>query len=91
MAKDELSSRIGVLIHDVSRLRRTVVDHALGPMGVTRSQWWVLANLSRHNGAAELNRSWCARRPSEELHRLVKARVFSASVRAGSPAGALRR
>jgi len=50
MAKDELSSRIGGLIHDVSRLRRTVVDHALGPMGVTRSQWWVLANLSRHNG-----------------------------------------
>lgn len=50
MAKDELSSRIGVLIHDVSRLRRTVVDHALGPIGVTRSQWWVLANLSRHNG-----------------------------------------
>lgn len=50
MAKDELSSRIGVLIHDVSRLRRTVVDHALGPMGVTRSQWWVLANLSRHSG-----------------------------------------
>jgi len=50
MAKDELSSRIGVLIHDVSRLRRTVVDHALGPMGVTRSQWWVLANLSRHTG-----------------------------------------
>ena len=50
MAKDELSSRIGVLIHDVSRLRRTVVDHALGPMGVTRSQWWVLANLSRRTG-----------------------------------------
>ena len=50
MAKDEPSSRIGVLIHDVSRLRRTVVDHALGPMGVTRSQWWVLTNLSRHTG-----------------------------------------
>src|SRR5688572_33475394 len=50
MAKDELSSRIGVLIHDVSRLRRTVVDHTLGPMGVTRSQWWVLTNLSRNTG-----------------------------------------
>jgi MarR family transcriptional regulator, transcriptional regulator for hemolysin len=50
MAKDESSSRIGVLIHDVSRLRRTVVDHVLRPMGVTRSQWWVLTNLSRHNG-----------------------------------------
>lgn len=40
--------RLGFLIHDVSRLRRTVVDKALRPLGVTRSQWWVLANLSRH-------------------------------------------
>ena len=50
MAKEEHPFRIGFLIHDVSRLRRTVVDNALRPMGVTRSQWWVLANLSRHNG-----------------------------------------
>ncbi len=50
MAKDEHPFRIGFLIHDVSRLRRTVMDKALRPMGVTRSQWWVLANLSRHNG-----------------------------------------
>jgi MarR family transcriptional regulator, transcriptional regulator for hemolysin len=50
VAKEEHPFRIGFLIHDVSRLRRTVVDKALRPMGVTRSQWWVLANLSRHNG-----------------------------------------
>jgi DNA-binding MarR family transcriptional regulator len=50
VAKDEHPFRIGFLIHDVSRLRRTIVDKALRPMGVTRSQWWVLANLSRHNG-----------------------------------------
>ena len=50
MAKEEHPFRIGFLIHDVSRLRRTVVDKALRPMGITRSQWWVLANLSRHNG-----------------------------------------
>jgi MarR family transcriptional regulator, transcriptional regulator for hemolysin len=43
--------RLGFLIHDVSRLRRTIVDKALRPMGITRSQWWVLANLSRHHGA----------------------------------------
>lgn len=42
--------RLGFLVHDVSRLRRTVVDKALKPLGVTRSQWWVLANLSRHSG-----------------------------------------
>jgi DNA-binding MarR family transcriptional regulator len=42
--------RLGFLVHDVSRLRRTVIDNALKPLGITRSQWWVLANLSRHNG-----------------------------------------
>lgn len=41
--------RLGFLIHDVSRLRRTVIDKALKPLGITRSQWWVLSNLSRHS------------------------------------------
>ena len=41
--------RVGFLVHDVSRLRRTLFDKALKPLGVTRSQWWVLANLSRHS------------------------------------------
>jgi DNA-binding MarR family transcriptional regulator len=50
MAKEEHPFRIGFLTHDVSRLRRTVFDKTLRPMGVTRSQWWVLANLSRHDG-----------------------------------------
>ena len=49
MAREEHAFRIGFLIHDVSRLRRTVVDNALRPVGLTRSQWWVLANLSRDN------------------------------------------
>lgn len=40
--------RLGFLIHDVSRLRRTVVDKVMKPMDVTRSQWWVLSNLSRN-------------------------------------------
>lgn len=42
--------RLGFLLHDVSRLRRTVVDKALKPLDLTRSQWWVLANLSRYPG-----------------------------------------
>jgi len=42
--------RLGFLLHDVSRLRRTVVDKALKPLNLTRSQWWVLANLSRFSG-----------------------------------------
>lgn len=42
--------RLGFLMHDVSRLRRIVFDNFMKPLGVTRSQWWVLANLSRHDG-----------------------------------------
>jgi DNA-binding MarR family transcriptional regulator len=45
--------RFGFLIHDVSRLRRVVVDRALKPLGVTRSQWWVLAFLSRRDGMTQ--------------------------------------
>jgi MarR family transcriptional regulator for hemolysin len=42
--------RLGFLMHDVSRLRRIVFDNFMKPLGVTRSQWWVLAYLSRHDG-----------------------------------------
>jgi MarR family transcriptional regulator for hemolysin len=42
--------RAGFLVHDVSRLRRTAFDQRVKPLGITRSQWWVLANLSRHEG-----------------------------------------
>jgi DNA-binding MarR family transcriptional regulator len=51
MTKDLNSGlRFGFLIHDVSRLRRIVVDRSLRPLGITRSQWWVLAFLSRRDG-----------------------------------------
>jgi MarR family transcriptional regulator for hemolysin len=42
--------RLGYLIHDVSRLRRMVFDRELAPLGITRSQWWVLAFISRKDG-----------------------------------------
>lgn len=41
--------RIGFLIHDVSRLRRTAFDQRMKNMGITRSQWWVLTGVSRHD------------------------------------------
>ncbi|WP_221886068.1 MarR family winged helix-turn-helix transcriptional regulator [Marinobacter sp. NP-6] len=44
---------LGFLMHDVSRLRRTVFDNFMRPLGVTRSQWWVLAYLSRHDGMVQ--------------------------------------
>jgi DNA-binding MarR family transcriptional regulator len=54
MPKDlNANLRFGFLIHDVSRLRRVVVDRALKPVGVTRSQWWVLAFLSRRDGMTQ--------------------------------------
>jgi DNA-binding MarR family transcriptional regulator len=54
MAKDlNTSLRFGFLIHDVSRLRRVVVDRSLKPLGITRSQWWVLAFLSRRDGMTQ--------------------------------------
>lgn len=49
----ESNLRFGFLIHDVSRLRRIVVDRALKPLGLTRSQWWVLAFLSRRDGMTQ--------------------------------------
>jgi DNA-binding MarR family transcriptional regulator len=42
--------RLGYLVHDVSRMRRTLCDQHMRPIGITRSQWWVLANLSRQKG-----------------------------------------
>lgn len=49
-ATESLYVRLGFLIHDVSRLRRNAFDRLMRPLGVTRSQWWVLAYLSRHDG-----------------------------------------
>lgn len=42
--------RFGFLVHDVSRMRRTLFDDVMRSRGVTRSQWSVLANLSRVGG-----------------------------------------
>jgi MarR family transcriptional regulator for hemolysin len=42
--------RLGFLIHDVSRMRRSAYDQFMKPLDITRAQWWVLAHLSRHDG-----------------------------------------
>lgn len=44
--------RAGFLIHDASRLRRTALDQRLKPLGITRSQWWVMTHISRVHGEA---------------------------------------
>jgi DNA-binding MarR family transcriptional regulator len=57
MATDNNSTdwelRLGYLMHDVSRLRRSAFDRSLKPLNVTRSQWWVLAYLSRQDGMTQ--------------------------------------
>lgn len=44
--------KAGFLVHDVSRLRRAFFDESMRPYGLTRSQWWVLGQLTRHKGQA---------------------------------------
>jgi DNA-binding MarR family transcriptional regulator len=46
--------RLGFLVHDVSRLRHHPSNRVLKPLGVTRSQWWVLAFLSRADGMSQV-------------------------------------
>jgi MarR family transcriptional regulator, transcriptional regulator for hemolysin len=40
--------RMGFLVHDVSRMRRTLFDQRLKDLDITRAQWSALASLSRH-------------------------------------------
>lgn len=49
-AQRRLFMQLGSLLHDVSRLRRRLYDDRTRPLGITRSQWWVLWHLSRHRG-----------------------------------------
>jgi DNA-binding MarR family transcriptional regulator len=54
MARDFVTNvRFGFLVHDVSRLRRIVIDRTLKPVGITRSQWWVLSFLGRRDGMTQ--------------------------------------
>lgn len=39
--------RFGFVVHDVSRMRRIIMDHAVAPLDLTRSQWSLLSTLSR--------------------------------------------
>ena len=45
--------RFDFLLHDCARLRRVVIDETFKPLNVTRSQAWLLAYLSRSDGATQ--------------------------------------
>ena len=51
--EEDLDSNIGFLVHDVARLMRTVYDRRMAPLGLTRSQWWVLNHLYFHQGISQ--------------------------------------
>jgi len=52
-ARSAEAIRLGFLIWDVSRLWRVVLDRTLKPLGVTRSQYSVIAFLSRRDGMTQ--------------------------------------
>src|SRR5260221_10622780 len=45
--------KIGVLVHEVSRLRRRAIDELLQPVGITGTQWWLLTYVSLRPGLAQ--------------------------------------
>lgn len=48
MSTNDRTFATGFLIHDVSRIRKKVVDQAVADYGITRSQFWVLVNIARY-------------------------------------------
>ena len=50
MTNQNFDRNLGFLVHDVSRLLRVAFDQRVKEIGLTRSQWRVLAHLLRHDG-----------------------------------------
>ena len=48
--EEDYEQNIGFLVHDVARHLRTIYDRRMAPLGLTRSQWWVLNHLYFHEG-----------------------------------------
>jgi len=53
MLRENPDRNFGFLVHDVARLLRTEFDRRVRSMGLTRSQWWVLVHLFRHDGVTQ--------------------------------------
>lgn len=53
MKKDRFERHFDFLIHDVARLMRYAVDAKVAMLGLTRSQWWLLAYLQRDEGKTQ--------------------------------------
>lgn len=44
----------GVLVHEVSRIRRKAIDQVLKPLGITGGQWWIITYISLHDGLSQV-------------------------------------
>lgn len=53
MFREDLSRNFGFILNDVARLLRTAFDRRVKPLGLTRSQWWVLNHLYRNDGITQ--------------------------------------
>jgi MarR family transcriptional regulator for hemolysin len=53
MARQDLDSSFGFLLHDIARLMRKRFDQRARGLGLTRAQWQVLAHLARHEGISQ--------------------------------------
>lgn len=51
--KSQINDSLGFVIHDVARLMRWNFDRKSQELGLTRSQWSVLASLKRCDGAQQ--------------------------------------
>ncbi len=49
----DLGRSLGLLVHDVARLMRRAFDRRVKHLGLTRSQWFVLAHLYRSDGQTQ--------------------------------------
>ncbi|MBT8111986.1 MAG: MarR family winged helix-turn-helix transcriptional regulator [Gammaproteobacteria bacterium] len=49
----DLSHSLGFLVHDVARLMRRAFDRRVKHLGLTRSQWFVIAHLYRNDGRTQ--------------------------------------
>lgn len=53
MNQENLDRNFGFILHDVARLLRVTFDRRIKDLGLTRSQWWVLTHLFRHDGITQ--------------------------------------
>ncbi len=52
---EDYDKNFGFLIHDVARLMRIAHDRRMRPLGLTRSQWWVINHVYFHPGISQTN------------------------------------